>query len=72
MSTGQAWVLWAVAQGRIDFDPVLSDPPWYALDGRAVQWALTMLALRGLIAFDPWSPAPPKITRAGTAALLGR
>jgi hypothetical protein len=71
LSTRQAWVLWGVAHGRIDFDPALADPPWYAMDGRGVQWALSLLALRGLIAFDPWLPGPPRLTRAGTAALFG-
>ncbi|HET9647588.1 MAG TPA: hypothetical protein VFP34_05075 [Microlunatus sp.] len=72
MTTRQVWVLLAVAESRIDFDPSLPELPCYTVDGRAAQWPLTVLALRGLIMFNPWLPGPPRLTRAGTAALRTR
>ena len=72
LSTRQLWVLHAVAQHRIDHELLHGDLSGYTLDGRPVSWTLTALAVRGLVAFDPFTPGPPNITVLGIDAINGR
>lgn len=67
LTTRQLWVLLAVARGRVDRDPMYGGI--CTLDGHSVSWTMTVLAVRGLIAFDPILPSPPQLTRRGDAVL---
>ena len=71
LSTRQLWVLHAVARHRIDYELLYGDLSAYTLDGRTVSWTLTGLAVRGLVAFDPFTPGPPHITTLGMYAVHG-
>jgi len=69
LTTRQVWVLQAVARGQIEHDPLHGDLAACTLNGASVNWTLTGLAFRGLIAFDPWTPGPPRLTSPGADAL---
>ena len=67
LTTRQLWVLLAVARGRVDRDPMYGGI--CMLEGHSVSWTATVLAVRGLVAFDPMLPTRPRLTKRGDAVL---
>lgn len=69
LSTRQVWVLQAVADGRVDRDPIYGDLAPHMLGGRSVSCTITGLALRGYVGFEPMLPSCARITPRGLLAL---
>jgi hypothetical protein len=67
LSTRQLWVLWAVARQQVVRNPMYGG--LCTLDGSSVSWTVTVLALRGLIAFEPVPLSQPHLTRRGHGVL---
>jgi len=67
LSTRQLWVLWAIACQQVERNPMYGG--LCTLDGSSVGWTVTVLALRGLIAFEPVPLSRPHLTRRGHAVL---